>query len=256
MGTMLMTAEEVGAYIRLLCWQWEQGGVPSDPAKITRIAGVPHKRLDQVLEKFDADSSGILKNFRMEEVRTERENFLQVQRANGTKGGRPKRERPNPRVSQTKPMGYDRVTIGLTQTEPKKTLPVPLPVPSPLPFQNTPLPPEGDELELDDETKEPSPPIKQPKSEHGQRIHAMFNRRESTPWSDKELKALRALEPIDEEDFDLVEDFYLNSGSLYLRRDVLTFLNNFQGEVDRVKAPQAPKPETKYHGLNPQRGKC
>lgn len=141
LGTMLMTAEEVGAYIRMLCWQWEQGSVPSSPDKIKRITGVSFAKLSAVVEKFDEDSDGNLKNFRMEEVRTDRENFMEVQRQNGKKGGRPKGERPKPLDSQNKPMGYDRVSIGLTQSEPKKTLPSPLP--SPLPLPKTPKPPEG-----------------------------------------------------------------------------------------------------------------
>jgi uncharacterized protein YdaU (DUF1376 family) len=142
MGTMLMTTEEVGAYIRLLCWQWEQGSVPADPAKITRITGIKYSRIGTVLQKFDQDSEGNWKNFRLEEVRTDRENFMEVQRRNGKKGGRPKGERPKPSDSQTKPMGYDWVTNGLTQSEPEKTLPFPSPLPSP----NTPKPPRGNEF--------------------------------------------------------------------------------------------------------------
>ncbi len=246
MGTMLLTTEEVGAYIRLLCWQWEQGSVPSDPSKITRITGVKYGKLETVLEKFDKDSDGNWKNFRMEEVRTERENFMEVQRKNGKKGGRPKGKRPNPRDSQTKPMGSDWVPENETQTEPKETLPSPSPSPSPLP--NTPLPPEGDGFGLDVETAPAPKTPRQPKSIHGQRIHHLFSRGPRASWSDKEFKALSKLEPFDDADFNLVEDYYLNSGSDYLRNEVQTFLNNYQGEVDRARAWNSkPTPVPSYH---------
>jgi uncharacterized protein YdaU (DUF1376 family) len=38
-GTCDLSSEEVGAYIRLLCYQWSRGCIPDDPAKLARIAG-------------------------------------------------------------------------------------------------------------------------------------------------------------------------------------------------------------------------
>jgi uncharacterized protein YdaU (DUF1376 family) len=38
-GTCDLSSEEVGAYIRLLCYQWSRGSIPDDPAKLARIAG-------------------------------------------------------------------------------------------------------------------------------------------------------------------------------------------------------------------------
>lgn len=35
----LMTLEEEGAYIRLLCYCWQSGAIPSDPEKIARLIG-------------------------------------------------------------------------------------------------------------------------------------------------------------------------------------------------------------------------
>ena len=128
MGTMLMSAEEVGAYIRLLCFQWEQGHLPDCPTKTARIAGISEKKLSPVLEKFHRDDQGKLVNKRLEEVRESREHFLEIQRRNGQRGGRPKKP-------EKEPMGLPSVSNGLTQDEPKKTLPSPFPVlhsPSPL----------------------------------------------------------------------------------------------------------------------------
>lgn len=131
MGTMLMSAEEVGGYIRLLCWQWEQGELPSDVDQLARISGLQVKKLTPVLKKFEATERGGFLNKRLEEVRLQREHFIEVQRLNGSKGGRPKKPMENPSVSN-----------GLTQTKPEKTLPSPSPSPSPI--TNPPLAPQGE----------------------------------------------------------------------------------------------------------------
>jgi len=39
-GTCDLSAEEVGVYIRLLCYQWSRGAIPEDAAKLARIAGI------------------------------------------------------------------------------------------------------------------------------------------------------------------------------------------------------------------------
>jgi len=76
------------------------------------------------------------------------------------------------------------------------------------------------------------------------RLGKLFNRRESTRWSTKEIKALKSLEVI-EEDLLLIESYYSPSGSKYKRRDLITLLNNWTGEVDRARnwenPPEPPK---------------
>jgi hypothetical protein len=104
----------------------------------------------------------------------------------------------------------------------------------------TPLPPRGDLLELDSEMAAAPKPPRQPKTDHGQRIHSLFHRGPRASWSDKELKALRKLEPFDTEDFALVESYYRTSGNAFLRTEVQTFLNNYQGEVDKARLWRKP----------------
>lgn len=105
-GTMFMEPEEVGAYIRLLCHQWQHGGVPTDPQKIAKISGMKTTQLGGVLIKFAEDSDGFLKNPRMENIRAAIEEFRQRQAENGKRGGRPRVEEtqafpnPNPGLSQ------------------------------------------------------------------------------------------------------------------------------------------------------------
>ena len=39
-GTYHLPAEAVGIYVRLLCYQWNNGSIPSDENELARIAGV------------------------------------------------------------------------------------------------------------------------------------------------------------------------------------------------------------------------
>jgi hypothetical protein len=68
------------------------------------------------------------------------------------------------------------------------------------------------------------------------RIGSWFNRRQSTVWSDRERKALGVVLKLNtpEEDIAALETRY-KSGDPYLRRDILTLLNNWNGEIDRAK---------------------
>jgi hypothetical protein len=70
------------------------------------------------------------------------------------------------------------------------------------------------------------------------RIGSWFSRRASTIWSDKETKALKAVIALrtPPEDIDALETRY-KSGNPYLRRDILTLLNNWNTEIDRAKQP-------------------
>jgi len=72
------------------------------------------------------------------------------------------------------------------------------------------------------------------------RLNALFRRKPSTKWSDKERRAMQKIWPIDPEDFALIERYYTTAefrqGEDYRRRDLLTLLNNWPGEVDRARA--------------------
>ena len=72
------------------------------------------------------------------------------------------------------------------------------------------------------------------------RIGGWFKRRETTVWSPKEIKALKEVLALktSPEDIDALEARYL-SGNPYLRRDILTLLNNWNTEIDRAKQPQS-----------------
>jgi hypothetical protein len=69
------------------------------------------------------------------------------------------------------------------------------------------------------------------------RIGSWFKRRPETSWSQKELKALKATFDLKtpESEILLLEIRY-KSGNQFLRRDILTLLNNWNTEIDRAKS--------------------
>ena len=71
------------------------------------------------------------------------------------------------------------------------------------------------------------------------RVNALFNRRESTAWSEKEIKQLKAVAKRESvlDELTEIEALY-NSGYQYKRKDVITFLNNFSTELDRARSNQ------------------
>ena len=83
-----MTAEEVGAYVRLLCHQWSAGFIPDDDRMLRRIAGemAEPSALSVAKAKFKPGPDGNLRNERLEKVRSEREAFLTERSKSGAKG--------------------------------------------------------------------------------------------------------------------------------------------------------------------------
>lgn len=137
-----MSAQETGAYIRLLCFQWGNGKISDDKSTLERIAGGPVS--DFVLSKFPNG-----KNRRMEKERRKQSEYRAKQRLNGMLGGRPVKPKPNPTLSDENNLS---LSFGLLKTEPKKSSPSPPPI----------------DLSL------PEPPHGFPKTEKEAAIHAEF----------------------------------------------------------------------------------
>lgn len=97
MGTLIMTAAQVGGYIRLLCHQWVNGGLPDDDGQLALLSGISGIDLAQVRQKLASCSDGKLRNARLEEVRQASERFREKQSENAKKGwkGGKKRTRAN-----------------------------------------------------------------------------------------------------------------------------------------------------------------
>jgi len=102
-GTMELTLEEIGAYVKLLAIQWAKGKIPKK--RLGFFLGSDWEKVwPSIKDKF-IDDGEFLYNQRLEEVREKRELFKQRQSDNGKKGGRPKKPKPNnnPKESQLKP---------------------------------------------------------------------------------------------------------------------------------------------------------
>jgi hypothetical protein len=77
------------------------------------------------------------------------------------------------------------------------------------------------------------------------RLNAIFSRHDTTRWSDREVRAMRRLWPISDEDMALVEAYYrapIQNDRDYRRHDLLTLLNNWPGELDRARKVLAELP--------------
>lgn len=130
-GTIGLTPEEVGAYIRLLCHQWEKGSVPGEIELIARIVGLPVSRMRRVwyrlLAYFVPDPANPAYGFvnaRLERERRKQDEFRKRASDSGKRGGRPKKLLPFDGARTTRP--DDGV-------EPEKGLER---VPFPNPFEN------------------------------------------------------------------------------------------------------------------------
>ena len=99
-GVAGLTMEERGQYITLLCLQHTTGHLTKMQMQLA-----VGKISPDVMAKFEQDEKGLYYNPRMEYEKKARENYLERQRVNGSKGGRPKNPRDNPNETQKKPTG-------------------------------------------------------------------------------------------------------------------------------------------------------
>ena len=80
-GTVDLSAEDVGCYIRLLCYQWGRGEIPAAKAACDRVAGCAVS--PEVMAKFPDR-----KNPRMERERVKQVEYREAQSKNGANGAR------------------------------------------------------------------------------------------------------------------------------------------------------------------------
>lgn len=81
-----MTAEEVGAYIRLLCHQWNKGGLPNDDSRLSLMAGqCQASAIAHAKTKFRLCDDGQLRNSRLEAERDKQSAYREKQASNGAK---------------------------------------------------------------------------------------------------------------------------------------------------------------------------
>lgn len=83
------------------------------------------------------------------------------------------------------------------------------------------------------------------------RVGALIKRRPTTQWSTKEIKALKEIFDFNtpEEDLVALEARY-QSDDKYLRRELMTLLNNWNGEIDKSRSPFASGSNQSQAGSN------
>ena len=96
-GVADMTQAEVGAYILLLCHQWNRGSTPVEPDRQQMVAKGPVS--DHVLGKFKLCADGLLRNERMEDERKKQDNHREKQRLKGIASGRARANNTEPRFN-------------------------------------------------------------------------------------------------------------------------------------------------------------
>lgn len=206
-GTITMTNEERGAYIALLCIQWSKGSLTENDFQRVCIGMPPHsQRICQ--DKFQIDADGNYRNKRLEAEREKQDQYRKKQTDNANK------------------RWVGNATAYATAL-PADMPNVCSPSPTPTPKEDTNAPKSPNRLTVD-----LSPELEAFRL----RVGAMVRRRPETKWSPKELKALKEVFELNtpEEDIKLVEARY-RSDDKYLRRELYTLLNNWNGEVDKVR---------------------
>lgn len=80
-------------------------------------------------------------------------------------------------------------------------------------------------------------------------VNGFFRRRDSTKWDRNEIAAWKRLQPIDQDDFEVLGRFYTGpqKPGQFRRTTHVTLFNHWQGEIDKARAyTQNPNPPTGY----------
>lgn len=96
-GTIDMTQSEVGAYMLLLCHQWNRGSIPVEPDRYQLIAKGPVT--EHVLAKFPKSEDGKLRNLRLELERKKQADFREKQREKGLASAKARAAAVEPRLN-------------------------------------------------------------------------------------------------------------------------------------------------------------
>lgn len=223
-GVQSLDYETRGIWWEIICLLHESdergvlllNGNPMPEDALCRLLGLDNQKLTTALTTLltygvakRRESDGAIYSKRM----VADENLRQIRKMAGSKGGNPLLVKQNP-----------------TTTVKQKRTPSSSSSSSITPISPNGKPPAPPSLELE---AQQTIPILTPEQKE---VASWFGRRSTTAWSDKERKAwAKIAKPIEPDDWKAVRWFYTQSGCQYLRRDLLTLLNNWSGEIDRAK---------------------
>ena len=106
--TTRLSTEQHGAYLLLIMDYWTNGPLPDDDAalaQVTRLQPAAWKKTRPVIARFFSIEDGEWRHKRIDEEHARALKFVEKQKANGAKGGRPRKTKTE---TQNKPMGFDR----------------------------------------------------------------------------------------------------------------------------------------------------
>jgi uncharacterized protein YdaU (DUF1376 family) len=89
-GTLHLSCQETGAFIKLLAYQWINLGIPK--SRLGSILGLGWDSVWLCISDKFIEKDGVLFNERLEMEREKRAQYKQKQAENGKKGGRPRKE--------------------------------------------------------------------------------------------------------------------------------------------------------------------
>lgn len=90
----IMSLQERGAYITLICYCWQQGSLPNDHEILARLCGVPvttFRKLWPAVSRCFTDRGEHLVHGRLEIERRKQRAYREIQAKNGKLGGRPRK---------------------------------------------------------------------------------------------------------------------------------------------------------------------
>lgn len=123
--TTRLSTEQHGAYLLLIMDYWTNGPLPDDDAalaQVTRLQPAAWKKHRSALGRLFRIADGEWRHKRIDEEHEKAIKFVEKQKANGAKGGRPKKTQYE---SQNKPMGFDRGIPNETPSQPHPHTPNP-----------------------------------------------------------------------------------------------------------------------------------
>ncbi len=86
-GTRQLTTLEIGAYILLLCEQWDKGFIINDEKALKKLTRLSFKKLENVLMKFDCIDDKLI-NARLEKARSAKVKFIEQCSQKGIEGNK------------------------------------------------------------------------------------------------------------------------------------------------------------------------
>lgn len=219
----MLSLEEEGAYIRLLAFCWQHGSIPADPEQCAKLIGKGSStnlvRVVQQLFELSSDDASRMVHERLDEERVKQAVWREKCSGGGKKSAENRKNLKGSSTTLARVVGTGLQLKGNSSSSSSSSS-------TPI----SPQPPAPPSLDLEVETLSASIPQEQIE------VASWFGRRPTTEWSEKELKAWGKIpKPIDPDDWKAIRWYYTQSGCAYLRKDLVTLLNNWTGEIDRAK---------------------